>query len=197
MRCGAAPYATVNSQKPSSGRSRRHHVGIAYPPARQEQVGTLQSRLPVGANLKSPTASDQSGYFINSESAASWLARCHRYRRPVTAEDCRYPKCTQNKIEVGHFGRRVIQADPSGGGLSSDGGAAAVAPGRSTPGPEPRGGCGNSRPARSTAHPPRQARYAGAARLHGLCCGCEDLSSGGLRRGGVGMRGLSRGTSPE
>ncbi|MFO0010481.1 MAG: transposase, partial [Betaproteobacteria bacterium] len=32
------------------------------------------------------------------------------------------PKCTQDKIDFGRFGRRVIEADFSGGDLSSDGG---------------------------------------------------------------------------
>jgi len=32
------------------------------------------------------------------------------------------PKCTQGKIDFGRLGRRVIEADFSGGELSSDGG---------------------------------------------------------------------------
>jgi hypothetical protein len=32
------------------------------------------------------------------------------------------PKCTQDKIDFGRLGRRVIEADFSGGDLSSDGG---------------------------------------------------------------------------
>ncbi|MFN7484840.1 MAG: transposase, partial [Betaproteobacteria bacterium] len=32
------------------------------------------------------------------------------------------PKCTDAKIELGRFGRRLIEADFSGGDLSSDGG---------------------------------------------------------------------------
>ena len=32
------------------------------------------------------------------------------------------PKCTDAKIDFGRFGRRVIEADFSGGDLSSDGG---------------------------------------------------------------------------
>ncbi|MFN7481351.1 MAG: transposase, partial [Betaproteobacteria bacterium] len=32
------------------------------------------------------------------------------------------PKCTDAKIEFGRFGRRLIEADFSGGDLSSDGG---------------------------------------------------------------------------
>ena len=59
------------------------------------------------------------------------------------------PKCTKNRINFGGFGRRVIEADFSGGGLSSDGGllllrqvdrhlglsraAAAAIPARETP----------------------------------------------------------------
>ncbi len=44
-------------------------------------------------------------------------------------------------------------------------GAAAVAPGRSAPGLEPRGGCGDPRPARPRAHPPLLARPVGTAPL--------------------------------
>ena len=32
------------------------------------------------------------------------------------------PKCTEDKIDFGRCGRRVIEADFSGGDLSSDGG---------------------------------------------------------------------------
>ena len=32
------------------------------------------------------------------------------------------PKCTDTKIDFGRFGRRIIEADFSGGDLSSDGG---------------------------------------------------------------------------
>ena len=32
------------------------------------------------------------------------------------------PKCTDDKIDFGRFGRRVIEADFSGGDLSSEGG---------------------------------------------------------------------------
>jgi Transposase DDE domain group 1 len=85
------------------------------------------------------------------------------------------PKCTKNRIDFGRFGRRVIEADFSGGDLSSDGGllllrqvdrhlglsrAAAAAI------PDPRG--------------PERIRHGLrdllAQRLYGLCCGYEDLN---------------------
>jgi len=85
------------------------------------------------------------------------------------------PKCTKDRIDFGRFGRRVIEADFSGGDLSSDGGllllrqvdrhlglsrAAAVAI------PDPRD--------------PERIRHSLrdllAQRLYGLCCGYEDLN---------------------
>jgi hypothetical protein len=85
------------------------------------------------------------------------------------------PKCTKDKIKFGRFGRRVIEADFSGGVLSSDGGllllrqvdrhlelsrAAAAAI------PDPRD--------------PERIRHGLrdllAQRLYGLCCGYEDLN---------------------
>ena len=85
------------------------------------------------------------------------------------------PKCTKDKIEFGRLGRRVIEADFSGGELSSDGGCCCCA--------------------RSIAHradavrrPPRcpirairaasciRLRELLAQRIYGLCCGYEDLN---------------------
>jgi hypothetical protein len=97
------------------------------------------------------------------------------------------PKCTQDKVDFGRFGRRVIEADFSGGDLSSDGGllllrqvdshlglswAAAAAI------PDPRD------PAR-IAHPLRDLL---AQRLYGLCCGYEDLNDHKALRGDLLMQ---------
>jgi hypothetical protein len=97
------------------------------------------------------------------------------------------PRCTDAKIDFGRFGRRVIEADFSGGDLSSDGGmlllrqvdehlglsrAAAAAI------PDPRD------PERIT-HPLRDLL---AQRLYGLCCGYEDLNDPKALRGDVRMQ---------
>ena len=85
------------------------------------------------------------------------------------------PKCTGDRIEFGRLGRRVIEADFSGGDLSSDGGmmllrqvderigltraAAAVV-------------CDPRDPDR-VVHPMRELL---AQRIYALCCGHEDLN---------------------
>jgi hypothetical protein len=84
-------------------------------------------------------------------------------------------KCTEDKIQFGKLGRRLIEADFSGGDLSSDGGmmllkqvderigltraAAAVLSDPRDPG--------------RIVHPMRQLL---AQRIYGLCCGHEDLN---------------------
>ena len=97
------------------------------------------------------------------------------------------PKCTQGKIDFGRLGRRVIEADFSGGELSSDGGlmllrrvdrhigltgmaAAAL--------PDPR------EPSR-IEHGLEQLI---AQRVYGLCCGYEDLNDHKALRGDVLMQ---------
>jgi hypothetical protein len=97
------------------------------------------------------------------------------------------PRCTDARIDFGRFGRRVIEADFSGGDLSSDGGmlllrqvdehlglsrAAAAAI------PDPRD------PERIT-HPLRDLL---AQRLYGLCCGYEDLNDPKALRGDALMQ---------
>jgi hypothetical protein len=97
------------------------------------------------------------------------------------------PKCTDAKIDFGRFGRRVIEADFSGGDLSSDGGllllrqvdeylgvsrAAAAAI------PDPRD------PGRIT----HSLRELLAQRLYGLCCGYEDLNDHKALRSDVLMQ---------
>jgi hypothetical protein len=97
------------------------------------------------------------------------------------------PKCTQGEIDFGRFGRRLIEADFSGGDLSSDGGvlllrqvdrhigltraAAAVLP-------DPRD------PARID----HELHEMLAQRIYGLCCGYEDLNDHGALREDVLMQ---------
>src|SRR3954453_18719874 len=97
------------------------------------------------------------------------------------------PKCTKAKIDFGRVGRRVIEADFSGGGLSSDGGLLLLRQvdqhlgfGRmAAPGvPDPRG--------------PERIRHGLrdllAQRLYALCCGYEDLNDHKTLRGDVLMQ---------
>jgi Transposase DDE domain group 1 len=85
------------------------------------------------------------------------------------------PKCTKNRIEFGRFGRRVIEADFSGGDLSSDGGVLLLR--------QVDGHLGLSRAAAAAIPDPRDPerirhglRDLLAQRLYGLCCGYEDLN---------------------
>lgn len=85
------------------------------------------------------------------------------------------PKCTQSKIEFGRFGRRVIEADFSGGDLSSDGGLLLLR--------QVDQHLGLSRAAAAAIPDPRDPerirhglRDLLAQRLYGLCCGYEDLN---------------------
>ena len=85
------------------------------------------------------------------------------------------PKCTQAKIEFGRFGRRVIEADFSGGDLSSDGGFLLLR--------RVDQHLGLSRAAAAAIPDPRDPdrirhglREMLAQRLYGLCCGYEDLN---------------------
>ena len=85
------------------------------------------------------------------------------------------PKCTKNKIEFGRFGRRLIEADFSGGDLSSDGGLLLLR--------QVDRHLGLSRAAAAAIPDPRDPerirhclRDLLAQRLYGLCCGYEDLN---------------------
>jgi hypothetical protein len=85
------------------------------------------------------------------------------------------PKCTKDKIDFGRFGRRVIEADFSGGDLSSDGGLLLLR--------QIDRHLGLSRAAAAAIPDPRdpeRIRHALrdllAQRLYGLCCGYEDLN---------------------
>ncbi len=85
------------------------------------------------------------------------------------------PKCTQDRIEFGRLGRRVIEADFSGGDLSSDGGLLLLR--------QVDEHLGLSRAAAAAIPDPRDPgrihhglRELLAQRLYGLCCGYEDLN---------------------
>lgn len=85
------------------------------------------------------------------------------------------PKCTQDRIVFGRLGRRVIEADFSGGELSSDGGLLLLR--------QVDEHLGLSRAAAAVIPDPRDPerihhglRELLAQRLYGLCCGYEDLN---------------------
>jgi hypothetical protein len=85
------------------------------------------------------------------------------------------PKCTKDKIDFGRFGRRVIEADFSGGDLSSDGGLLLLR--------QVDRHLGLSRAAAAAIPDPRDPERIWhslhdllAQRLYGLCCGYEDLN---------------------
>lgn len=85
------------------------------------------------------------------------------------------PKCTQDRIVFGRLGRRVIEADFSGGDLSSDGGLLLLR--------QVDEHLGLSRAAAAAIPDPRDPerihhglRELMAQRLYGLCCGYEDLN---------------------
>jgi len=85
------------------------------------------------------------------------------------------PKCTKDKIDFGCVGRRVIDADFSGGDLSSDGGLLLLR--------QVDRHLGLSRAAAAAIPDPRDPerirhslRDLLAQRLYGLCCGYEDLN---------------------
>jgi len=85
------------------------------------------------------------------------------------------PKCTDCRIDFGRLGRRVIQADFSGGDLSSDGGLLLLR--------QLDRHLGLSRAAAAAIPDPRdperirhRLRDLLAQRLYALCCGYEDLN---------------------
>jgi Transposase DDE domain group 1 len=85
------------------------------------------------------------------------------------------PKCTKDRIDFGRFGRRVIEADFSGGDLSSDGGLLLLR--------QVDQHLGLSRMAAGAIPDPRDPerirhglRDLLAQRLYALCCGYEDLN---------------------
>lgn len=84
------------------------------------------------------------------------------------------PKCTAEQMSFGRVGRRVIEADFSGGAISSDGGLMLLR--------QIDRKLGLSCSAAAVLHDKREAsrithgmRELLAQRLYGLCCGYEDL----------------------
>jgi hypothetical protein len=97
------------------------------------------------------------------------------------------PKCTDTKVDFGRFGRRIIEADFSGGDLSSDGGLLLLR--------QVDAHLGLSRAAAAAIPDPRDPerithclRDLLAQRLYGLCCGHEDLNDHKALRGDVLMQ---------
>jgi len=85
------------------------------------------------------------------------------------------PKCTEARIDFGRLGRRIIEADFTGGDLSSDGGVMLLR--------QVDRKIGLSRAAASVLPDPRDPeriehglREMLAQRIYGLCCGYEDLN---------------------
>lgn len=85
------------------------------------------------------------------------------------------PKCTQDKIDFGRLGRRIIETDFSGGDLSGDDGLLLLL--------QVDEHLGLSRAAAGAIPDPRDPerirhglRELLAQRLYGLCCGYEDLN---------------------
>ena len=85
------------------------------------------------------------------------------------------PKCTEAKIDFGRLGRRIIEADFTGGDLSSDGGVMLLR--------QVDERLGLSRAAAAVLPDPRDPeriehglREMLAQRIYGLCCGYEDLN---------------------
>jgi hypothetical protein len=85
------------------------------------------------------------------------------------------PKCTEDRIEFGKLGRRLIEADFSGGDLSSDGGMILLKQADER--------IGLTRAAAAVLSDPRDPgrivhsmRDLLAQRIYGLCCGHEDLN---------------------
>jgi hypothetical protein len=94
------------------------------------------------------------------------------------------PKCTKNRIDFGRFGRRVIEADFSGGDLSSDGGLLLLR--------QVDRHIGLTRAAAAALPDPRDPerirhglRQLLAQRVYALCCGYEDLNDHQALRGDV------------
>jgi hypothetical protein len=85
------------------------------------------------------------------------------------------PDCTEDKIEFGRLGRRLIEADFSGGDLSSDGGMMLLKQLDERIGLT-RAAAGVLSDGRDPARIKHSLRDLLAQRIYGLCCGHEDLN---------------------
>ncbi|MEO5698831.1 MAG: IS1380 family transposase [Burkholderiaceae bacterium] len=97
------------------------------------------------------------------------------------------PKCTQDKLDFGRLGRRVVEADFSGGALSSDGGLMLLR--------RVDRHIGLTRMAAAALPDPREPsriehglQQLLAQRVYGLCCGYEDLNDHKALRGDLLMQ---------
>ena len=97
------------------------------------------------------------------------------------------PKCTEERIELGRLGRRVIEANFNGGDLSSDGGLLLlrrVDERIGLSGAAARA-LGDERDRSRITH---RVRDLIAQRLYGLCCGYEDLNDHDVLRSDLLMQ---------
>ncbi len=91
------------------------------------------------------------------------------------------PKCTQRQLDFGRVGRRIIQADFSGGDLSSDGGLLLLRQVDRRIGLT-RAAAAALPDARDPERIEHTLRDLLAQRVYGLCCGYEDLNDHGVLR---------------
>ncbi len=91
------------------------------------------------------------------------------------------PKCTQRQLDFGRVGRRVIEADFSGGDLSSDGGLLLLRQVDRRIGLT-RAAAAALPDARDPERIEHTLRDLLAQRVYGLCCGYEDLNDHGVLR---------------
>lgn len=92
------------------------------------------------------------------------------------------PKCTEGKIAFGRVGRRVVEADFSGGDLSSDGGLMLLKRADERIGLT-RAAAAVLSDRRDPARITHELRTLLAQRIYALCCGYEDLNDHTRLRG--------------
>ena len=85
------------------------------------------------------------------------------------------PKCTEDRIELGRVGRRIVEANFRGGDISSDGGLMLLKRVDERLGLTRRAAqlMGDGRDASRVRH---ELHHMLAQRIYGLCCGYEDLN---------------------
>ena len=85
------------------------------------------------------------------------------------------PKCTEERIDFGRLGRRVVEADFSGGELCSDGGLMLLRQVDRHTGLTRHAGAALD-DARQSSKVRHSLRSLIAQRIYALCCGYEDLN---------------------